>query len=113
MRYVDRSLSMHERRKLLFALALLFAVTVLLVTLVQRAEAITYKRGSSGSVVSQIQTNLKNWGYYSYEVDGVYGSRTEAAVKSFQKRNGLTVDGMAGPATLSAMSLKASKNQMV
>ncbi len=67
---------MHDRKKLLFSLALLFAVNILLVTLVQRAEAITYKRGSSGSAVSQIQTRLKTWGYYSYEIDGVYGSRT-------------------------------------
>ena len=100
---------MHDRKKLLAALALLFAVNVLLITLVQRAEAITYKRGSSGSVVSQIQTKLKSWGYYSYEVDGVYGSRTEAAVRAFQKRNGLTVDGMAGPATLAAMGISAGE----
>ena len=100
---------MHDRKKLLAALALLFAVNVLLITLVQRAEAITYKRGSSGSVVSQIQTKLKSWGYYSYEIDGVYGSRTEAAVRAFQKRNGLTVDGMAGPATLAAMGVSAGE----
>jgi N-acetylmuramoyl-L-alanine amidase len=100
---------MHDRKKLLFSLALLFAVNILLVTLVQRAEAITYKRGSSGSAVSQIQTRLKTWGYYSYEIDGVYGSRTEAAVKAFQKRNGLTADGMAGPATLSAMGISVGE----
>ncbi len=100
---------MHDRKKLLLALALLFAVNVLLIALAQSAAAVTYKRGSSGSVVSQIQTKLKSWGYYSYEIDGVYGSRTETAVKSFQKRNGLVVDGMAGPATLAAMGISAGE----
>ena len=100
---------MYNRKRLLLALALLFAVNILLITLAQRAEAITYKRGSSGSVVSQIQTKLKSWGYYSYAVDGIYGSRTESAVTAFQKRNGLTADGMAGPATLAAMGISAGE----
>jgi N-acetylmuramoyl-L-alanine amidase len=100
---------MRDRKKLLAALALLFAVNVLLIALVQNAEAITYKRGSSGSVVSQIQTKLKNWGYYRDAVDGIYGSRTETAVTSFQRRNGLTADGMAGPATLAAMGISAGE----
>lgn len=100
---------MYNRKKLLAALALLFVVNVFLIALVQHADAITYKRGSSGNVVSQIQTKLKNWGYYRYDIDGIYGSRTEAAVKAFQKRNGLTSDGMAGPATLSAMGISAGE----
>lgn len=100
---------MTDKRKLTLALAVIFAVNILLISAVQTAEAVTYKRGSSGSVVSQIQTKLKNWGYYSYHVDGIYGSRTETAVKSFQKRNGLTVDGMAGPATLAAMGIQTNE----
>ena len=100
---------MYDRRKLLAALALLFAVNILLILLVQHAEAITYRRGSTGSVVTQIQTRLKSWGYYKDAVDGVFGSRTEAAVKAFQKRNGLTADGLAGPATLTAMGISAGE----
>ena len=100
---------MYDRRKLLSALALLFAVNVMLIALAQRAEAVTYKRGSTGSVVSQIQTKLKSWGYYRDAVDGIYGSRTETAVTSFQKRNGLAADGMAGPATLAAMGISAGE----
>jgi N-acetylmuramoyl-L-alanine amidase len=38
-------------------------------------------------------------------VDGVYGSKTEAAVRKFQQKNGLTVDGLAGPATLKALGM--------
>ena len=64
--------------------------------------------GSSGSEVTQIQTKLKRWGYYTGSIDGVYGSKTVAAVKWFQSKNGLTADGIAGPATLAAMGITSS-----
>ena len=63
------------------------------------------KYGSRGNEVRQIQTKLKNWGYYSGAVDGIYGSATLAAVKKFQKKNGLTADGIAGTKTLQAMGI--------
>ncbi len=63
------------------------------------------KYGSRGDEVKQIQTKLKNWGYYNGSVDGIYGSGTLAAVKSFQRKNGLTVDGIAGTKTLQAMGI--------
>ena len=63
------------------------------------------KYGSRGSEVTQIQTKLKRWGYYSGSIDGIYGSETLAAVKYFQRKNGLTVDGIAGKKTLEAMGI--------
>lgn len=63
------------------------------------------KVGSTGTEVRQIQTRLKNWGYYNGAVDGVYGTQTKNAVIYFQRKNGLTADGVAGPATLSAIGL--------
>lgn len=63
------------------------------------------KLGSRGQEVTNIQTRLKNWGYYSGGVDGIYGSRTQSAVKSFQRKNNLTPDGIAGPATLAKIGL--------
>ncbi len=63
------------------------------------------KNGSTGSEVRQIQTRLKNWGYYTGTVDGIYGWQTESAVRSFQKKNGLAVDGVAGEQTLQAMGI--------
>lgn len=81
------------------------AVNALLIMMAQGAYADLYKRGSTGATVTQIQTRLKNWGYYDGAVDGVYGSRTEAAVRWFQRRNGLSVDGQAGPQTLAAIGL--------
>lgn len=102
---------MNDKRKLTLVLVIIFAVNIAVITLAQTAFAETYKRGSGGSVVSEIQTKLKNWGYYSGSVDGIYGSGTEEAVKSFQKKNGLTVDGKAGPATLKALGITGASAQ--
>ena len=66
--------------------------------------------GSRGTEVTKIQTKLKNWGYYSGSIDGIYGSATLAAVKYFQRKNGLAVDGIAGPKTLAAMGISSSSS---
>jgi N-acetylmuramoyl-L-alanine amidase len=63
------------------------------------------KVGSTGTEVRQIQTRLKQWGYYNGAVDGIYGSGTKSAVVTFQRKNGLTPDGVAGPATLAKIGL--------
>ena len=96
------------RRRQCLGLAVLFAVNILIILLAQTALAASYKRGSTGSVVTQIQQKLYNWGYYGGPVDGVYGSRTEAAVRRFQEKNGLTVDGKAGAQTLKAMGISTA-----
>lgn len=94
-----------KRKKLILAIALIFAVNLFIIALAQSADAALYKRGSSGATVTQIQTRLKSWGYYNYTIDGIYGSRTENAVKYFQRKNGLIVDGQAGDKTLAAMGI--------
>lgn len=94
-------------KRLCLALAVLLSVSMVLVALAPAVEAASYKKGSSGAVVTQIQTKLKSWGYYTGSVDGVYGSGTERAVRAFQQKNGLTVDGKAGDQTLAAMGLSA------
>ncbi len=68
------------------------------------------KYGSRGNEVRQIQEKLKRWGYYNGNVDGIFGSQTLEAVKYFQRKNGLTVDGIAGPATLKAMGIYSSSS---
>ena len=72
--------------------------------------AAVYRLGSSGQQVRTIQQKLKNWGYYSGEVDGIFGSQTTAAVKYFQRKNGLTVDGIVGAATLKALGMQSSSS---
>ncbi len=66
------------------------------------------KYGSYGDEVRLIQSKLKNWGYYNGEVDGIFGSATKNAVIYFQKKNGLTADGIAGKKTLEAMGIFSS-----
>ena len=67
----------------------------------------SFRMGSSGSEVRKIQQKLKQWGYYDGDVDGIYGSGTESAVKRFQSKNGLTADGICGVQTLSALGLSS------
>ena len=103
-----------NRKKLILTLAFVFLLNITLICFAQNADA-AYKRGSYGSTVRQIQEKLKTWGYYSGETDGIYGSKTEEAVKKFQKKNGLTADGIAGSATLKAMGIsdKSATSQSV
>lgn len=76
----------------------------------KQAIAQVYKYGSRGEQVKKIQTKLKQWGYYKDGIDGIYGYVTYTSVKSFQRSNGLKVDGMAGSQTLSAMGIPSSKS---
>ncbi len=99
-----------KRKKLILAIALIFAVNILIIAIAQSADAALYKRGSSGATVTEIQKRLKSWGYYTGSVDGIYGSRTESAVKYFQRTNGLAVDGQAGNKTLAAMGIYESSS---
>ena len=66
------------------------------------------KLGSRGQEVRNIQSRLKEWGYYKGSIDGVYGQQTKNAVIKFQKKNGLKADGIAGNATLAAIGLPTS-----
>ena len=61
--------------------------------------------GSSGQEVREIQKRLKAWGYYNGPIDGKYGYLTYQAVRYFQSKNGLKVDGIAGKNTLYALGL--------
>ena len=69
----------------------------------------TLKLNSQGTKVSQLQTDLKQLGYYYAEITGNFGERTEAAVKAFQKAKGLTADGVAGTKTLNAIAVAVDK----
>ena len=100
-----------NKKRLSFVLAVIFALNISVISLVSEAVAATYKQGSSGSVVTQIQKVLKYQGFYGGKVDGVFGKGTETALKGFQKEYGLKVDGKAGPDTLKAMGIKSSQTQ--
>lgn len=88
-------------------LGVMFSVIGIILYIVSapQTEEVLSKYGSYGEEVRKIQQRLSSWGYYSGDIDGIYGSATVASVKKFQKKNGLTVDGVAGDATLAALGL--------
>ena len=100
------------KKKIIFIILLLGLVVtfdVVLMSWNSEVEALS-KYGSRGTEVRTIQEKLKRWGYYSGSVDGIYGSQTVSAVKKFQKKNGLTVDGIAGTQTHKAMGITSSSS---
>ena len=106
-------ISVPDPSRLLAALlALLFAAACLLAALPAApqspARQTLSRLGSSGDEVRQIQKKLKTLGYYTGAVDGIYGGKTQAAVKAFQKSCGIAADGIAGPTTLLYLGLGAS-----
>lgn len=92
-----------------FSILLAIVMVLAAVPACNTAEALS-RMGSSGSEVRQIQTRLRDWGYYKGAVDGVYGTKTRAAVILFQKKNGLTPDGVAGSATLAAIGISSGSS---
>ncbi len=98
-----------RRKRLCIALAVLFAFNVFVILAMQSADAASYQQGSSGETVRQIQARLRDWSYYSGSVDGIYGSATARAVRYFQEKNGLTVDGKCGSQTLAALGISVSE----
>ena len=74
--------------------------------------AAVLRQGSRGNEVKEVQTRLKKWGYYNGSVDGVFGAGTRAAVIAFQKKNGLTADGVVGKATYQALGMNDSYNAL-
>ena len=95
------------KKALIAAVIVVFCgvVAFALFTSAETADAEVLKNGSKGALVKTVQTKLKNWGYYTGSVDGVYGPKTVAAVKYFQKKNGLTQDGVVGAKTAAAMGV--------
>lgn len=102
----------NKKKIFIFIVAIIgFIVTITLYNNYEINTQETLSRyGSTGSEVKQIQTKLKSWGYYNGSVDGIYGTQTVNAVKYFQRKNGLTVDGIAGKATLAAMGISSGSS---
>ncbi len=71
-------------------------------------QAAVLRQGSQGGEVKEVQRRLKQWGYYNGSIDGIYGAKTVEAVKKFQRKNGLTADGIAGKSTYEALGMNES-----
>ena len=70
------------------------------------------RQGARGSEVKEVQRRLKQWGYYNGSVDGVFGTGTRSAVILFQKKNGLTADGVVGKETYKALGMNDAYNAL-
>ena len=100
-------MKLKNKRKIIFIFIIFFVVIGIMFYIFLKndeVEALS-KYGSRGDEVVQIQTKLKRWGYYNGNIDGIYGTQTVEAVKYFQRKNNLVVDGIAGKNTLEAMGI--------
>lgn len=93
-------------------IGILLIITIItsLCIIYNNTENTVSQKGSTGNEVIQIQKRLKSWGYYSGNIDGIYGSKTKNAVEKFQAKNGLNIDGIAGEKTLDAMGIQSVSN---
>lgn len=113
-RQIKKGDSMLKNKKKIILIGAMLAtiIAIVIITIIGKNNSVETlsKYGSRGNEVTQIQTKLKRWGYYKGNVDGIYGTQTVNAVKYFQRKNGLTQDGIAGPATLKAMGIYSSSS---
>jgi len=89
--------------KIVVVLVLVFSITTVCVSALS-------KMGSRSQEVRNIQTVLKQQGYYTGNVDGIFGTRTKNAVINFQRDNGLSPDGIVGEKTLKALGLAGNNS---
>ncbi len=88
------------------ALQLITALaTFALFFMLARADAAVVAWGDKGDQVALVQQKLKQYGYFSGAVDGVFGKQTYDAVVWFQRKNGLKVDGVVGESTAAALGV--------
>ena len=73
------------------------------------ASSLVLSRGSSGEAVLQLQGFLKTRGYRVGALDGIFGSATDGALRAFQQKAGLQVDGLVGSATRAAVAVAAAE----
>lgn len=103
-----------KRKKLIVFFIVLFAACLAIYfysCLQERVRAENLFWGSRGGQVYEVQRRLKQWGYYDGSIDGIYGYETYRAVKKFQWKNGLRVDGIVGPQTKRALGMPVRRTR--
>ncbi len=102
---------MQNRLKYIWKIVVVVLVNVLVIAIITNLGSSIQtlsKVGSQGAEVKQVQTKLKELGYYKGNIDSIFGSQTKSALLSFQRAKGLTADGIAGPKTLKALGIGSS-----
>ena len=114
---MQTNIKTRSRVRLLWQIVAIVLVNVIVITAIAYTYAETRQTlsqlGSRGQEVKQIQQKLKQLGFYSGSVDGVYGTATQKAVRQFQKNCGITADGIAGPKTLLYLGLGSGGSSSV
>ncbi len=93
-----------------FAMVGVFALCDNKAQKIDRQDEISSDAATTTAENRTIQTKLKRWGYYTGNVDGIYGPLTKEAGKYFQRKNGLSVDGIVGPKTAAALGMTLSSS---
>ncbi|NEZ47090.1 spore cortex-lytic enzyme [Clostridium niameyense] len=100
--------NIYFKRALIYLLAIMIAygsTTFYTLPYENAAKAVAYYYGNRGSTITEAQRKLKAWGYYDGSVDGIFGYGTYTAIRNFQAKNGLKVDGIIGDRTLAALGI--------
>lgn len=92
-------------KRILKIASLTMTLIIVMMSVVYPALAATLRKGDRNADVKKVQQRLKDWGYYKGAVDGIFGSQTRTAVRNFQKKNKLKVDGIVGSATAKALGI--------
>lgn len=99
-----------KKRFLAMTFAIMFALlsigTISMVMTNYKSSGVEYVQAAlTTSQTRTVQTKLKRWGYYTGTIDGIYGNLTRKAVRYFQSKNGLAVDGIVGKKTAAALGM--------
>lgn len=98
-----------KKRKIVLAVLLALMLTLTAVFAAPfRADAKNIVKGDTQANIRAVQTRLATLGYYKIKVDGIWGPKTLAAVKNFQRDYGLVVDGIVGAKTEKALGITLS-----
>ncbi|MBR6773118.1 MAG: spore cortex-lytic enzyme [Clostridia bacterium] len=103
----------NQKRRGRRIILIMLAVLMLMVSafgVVDSAQAKNIVKGDTTANIRMVQSRLSTLGYYTYKVDGIWGSRTLRAVKNFQRDYGLVVDGIVGARTEKALGIKLSSS---
>lgn len=103
----------NQKRRGRRIILIMLAVLMLMVSafgVADSAQAKNIVKGDTTANIRMVQSRLSTLGYYTYKVDGIWGSRTLRAVKNFQRDYGLVVDGIVGARTEKALGIKLSSS---
>ena len=105
--------NIYFKRAIIYVLAIMIAygsTTLYILPYTNATKAVAYYYGNRGDTISKVQRKLKAWGYYTGGVDGIFGYKTYKAVRYFQSKNGLKVDGIIGNKTLGALGINTGSS---